>query len=199
MGASAPSCGLRYFGIDRQRVLELLQMGGERLQLLRLGFVANRDERFERRLGVEPLVLVDLVRADGRLDRRRRAPSTRRRWRSSRSMRNASARAVRNFFSVGCAVSSAASRSSAAARAELALVLDAVGNRATNPPGRPLRRMVVKKPVARAFASPVSASSQRLDVLLRRAGRIEVARFGLRRRAGDERPGCDRAATTAPC
>ena len=57
-------------GIDRQRVLELLQVRGERLQLLRLRFVADGDERFERRLEVEPLVLVDLVRADRRLDRR---------------------------------------------------------------------------------------------------------------------------------
>ena len=61
MGASAPSCGLRYFGIDRQGVLELLQVRGERLQLFRFGFVADGDERFERRLEVEPLVLVDLV------------------------------------------------------------------------------------------------------------------------------------------
>ena len=70
--------------IDRQVVLELLQVIAERLQLLRLGLVADGDERLERRLEVEPLVLVDLVRADGRLDRARRAPSTRRRSRSSR-------------------------------------------------------------------------------------------------------------------
>ena len=39
-----------------------------RCQLLALRLVANRDERLERRLVVEELVLVDLVRPDGRLD-----------------------------------------------------------------------------------------------------------------------------------
>ena len=34
MGASAPSAGLRYFGIDRQRALERLQVRRERLQLV---------------------------------------------------------------------------------------------------------------------------------------------------------------------
>ena len=56
--------------IDWQRVLEFLQVRGERLQLLRLRFVADGDERLERGLEVEPLVLVDLVWTDGRLDRR---------------------------------------------------------------------------------------------------------------------------------
>ena len=70
--------------IDRQVVLDLLQLAAEPRQLLRLGVVTQRDERLERRLVVEPLVLVDLVRADGRLDAWRRAPSRRRRCRSSR-------------------------------------------------------------------------------------------------------------------
>ena len=69
IGASAPSFGLRYFGIDGQRVLEPLQLGAEHAELLRLGVVAQRDERFERRLVAEPLVFVGLVRADRRLDR----------------------------------------------------------------------------------------------------------------------------------
>ena len=34
-----------------------------------LRFVANRDEGFERRLAIEPFVLVDLVRTDRRFDR----------------------------------------------------------------------------------------------------------------------------------
>src|SRR4030095_9129413 len=54
--------------IDRQRVLELLEVARKRLQLLRLGIVSNGDEGFEGGLGVEPLVLVNLVRTDGRLD-----------------------------------------------------------------------------------------------------------------------------------
>ena len=40
----------------------------ELLELRALGFVADRDERLERRLVVEELVLVHLVRTDGRLD-----------------------------------------------------------------------------------------------------------------------------------
>ena len=69
MGASAPSFGLRSVGIDRQVVLDVLQLGGEARQLLGLGVVAHGDEGLERGLGVEPLVFVDLVGADGRLDR----------------------------------------------------------------------------------------------------------------------------------
>ena len=56
--------------IDRQRVLESLQFRAEHAELLRLGIVAQRDERFERGLVAEPDVLVGLVRADRRLDRR---------------------------------------------------------------------------------------------------------------------------------
>src|SRR5947199_360234 len=40
--------------IDRQVVLELLQVRAESLQLVRFRFVAQRDERLEGRLEVEP-------------------------------------------------------------------------------------------------------------------------------------------------
>ena len=56
--------------IDRQHVLDALQLAAEPRQLVRLDVVAKRDERLERRLVVEEFVLVDLVRSDGRLDRR---------------------------------------------------------------------------------------------------------------------------------
>ena len=51
-------------------ILQVLQLAAEALELARLGRVGERDERLERRLEVEPLVLVDLVRTDRRLDRR---------------------------------------------------------------------------------------------------------------------------------
>ena len=70
MGASAPSFGLRMRGIDGQVVLQLLQLAGEARQLRRLRLVAHGDEGLEGRLVVEPLVLVDLVGADGGLDGR---------------------------------------------------------------------------------------------------------------------------------
>src|SRR5690625_3972238 len=55
--------------VDRKGVLEILQSRGERLQLLRLRIVANRDEGFKRGLVVEPLVLVHLVRPNGGFER----------------------------------------------------------------------------------------------------------------------------------
>ena len=55
--------------IDRQHVLDALQLAAEPGQLVRLDVVAKGDERLERRLVVEELVLVDLVRSDRRLDR----------------------------------------------------------------------------------------------------------------------------------
>ena len=60
--------GIAVLRIDRQVVLDVLQLGPEPRQLLRLGIVAERDEGLERRLVVEPLVFVGLVRTDGRLD-----------------------------------------------------------------------------------------------------------------------------------
>ena len=56
--------------VDGQMVLDVLQMRAEPLQPGRLDVVAQRDEGLEGRLVVEPLVLVDLVRPDGRLDAR---------------------------------------------------------------------------------------------------------------------------------
>ena len=53
--------GVAILRIDRQVVLDLLQLGSETRQLLCLRIVAKRDERLERGLVVEPLVLVDLV------------------------------------------------------------------------------------------------------------------------------------------
>ena len=54
--------------VDRQVILDILQLAGELLQLGRLRFVDNRYERFESRLVVEQLVLVHLVGSDRRLD-----------------------------------------------------------------------------------------------------------------------------------
>ena len=62
--------GVAVVGVDRQVVLEILQLRTEARELRSLGIVADGDERLEGRLVIEPLVLVDLVRADGRLDRR---------------------------------------------------------------------------------------------------------------------------------
>ena len=56
--------------VDGQVVLDVLQCGRELLQLGGLGLVLDRDEGLERRLVVEPLVLVDLVGPDRRFDRR---------------------------------------------------------------------------------------------------------------------------------
>ena len=70
IGASAPSFGLRYFGSIGSAFSSPCSSAPNDRQLLRLGVVAQRDERFERGLVAEPLVLVGLVRADRRLDRR---------------------------------------------------------------------------------------------------------------------------------
>jgi hypothetical protein len=51
MEQAAPSLGLRYFG-SIEMVLDVLQLAGE-FRSFALGFVLNRDERFERRLVVE--------------------------------------------------------------------------------------------------------------------------------------------------
>jgi hypothetical protein len=68
-GASAGELGVAILRVDRQQVLDALQLAGEPRQLLRLDVVADGDERFERRLVVEEFVLVDLVRSDGRFER----------------------------------------------------------------------------------------------------------------------------------
>ncbi len=67
-GRHRPDLRVPQLGIDGQVVLDVLQLARELRQLRGLGVVAQGDERLERRLGVEPAVLVDLVRADGRLD-----------------------------------------------------------------------------------------------------------------------------------
>ena len=67
-GASAAELRVAVLRIDRQHVLDALQLAAEPRQLLGLGVVAQRDERLERRLVVEELVFVDLVRSDGRVD-----------------------------------------------------------------------------------------------------------------------------------
>ena len=115
--------------IDRQVVLDLLQLGPEARQLLRFGVVTQRDERLERRLVVEPLVFVDS--RTGRWSARcwRRAPSRRRRCRSSRCSA-APRRASRDSSSASAAcVSAAASRSSAATRASSPWYSSAVRHR----------------------------------------------------------------------
>ena len=66
----AAELGAAELRIDRQAILQVLQLAAEALELRRLVAVGERDERFERRLEVEPLVLVDLVGPDGRLDGR---------------------------------------------------------------------------------------------------------------------------------
>src|SRR5258707_28374 len=60
--------GVAQPGIDRQMVLDVLQLRREALQLLRLGVIAHGDEGLESRLVAEPLILVGLVGSDGRLD-----------------------------------------------------------------------------------------------------------------------------------
>jgi hypothetical protein len=54
--------------IDRQVVLDVLQLSRESLQLRRLRLVAQRDVRLESGFVVEQLVLVHLVRPDRRLN-----------------------------------------------------------------------------------------------------------------------------------
>ena len=68
IGASAPSLRIAVLRIDRQVVLDVLQRAGELLELRRFGLILDGNERFERGLVVEPLVFVDLVRPDRRLD-----------------------------------------------------------------------------------------------------------------------------------
>ena len=68
MGAMGPQLRVAEFRIDRQVVFDLLELGSEARQLLRLHIVAQRDERLERGLVVEPLIFVGLVRPDRRLD-----------------------------------------------------------------------------------------------------------------------------------
>ena len=55
--------------IDRQVVLDVLQLSRESLQLRGLGLVEQGDVRLESGLVVEELVLVHLIRPDGRLNR----------------------------------------------------------------------------------------------------------------------------------
>ncbi len=59
---------LARLGGDGEVVLHVLQLRREARQLPRLRLVPDADERLEGRLGVEPVVLVHLVRADGGLD-----------------------------------------------------------------------------------------------------------------------------------
>ena len=68
IGASAPSFGLRYFGSIGRWFSMSCSSPAKLLQLRGLRLVPHRDVRLERGLVVEQLVLVDLVRADGRLD-----------------------------------------------------------------------------------------------------------------------------------
>ncbi len=68
MGASAPSAGLRYFGSIGRALSSDCRCAENDWSLLRLRFVAHRDEGLECRLEVEPLVFVHLVRADRRFD-----------------------------------------------------------------------------------------------------------------------------------
>ncbi len=56
--------------VDGQRVLDALQLRRQFLQLGRLALLADADERLVRGFLVEPVVRVDLVRPDGRLDGR---------------------------------------------------------------------------------------------------------------------------------
>ena len=54
----------------RQVVLDFLQVRGDDLELVGLGFVADGDVGFEPGLVAEQLVVVGLVRADGDVERR---------------------------------------------------------------------------------------------------------------------------------
>ena len=57
------------FRIDREMVLDVLQFAGKFPELGGFGFVLNSNECFKSGLVVEPAILINLVRADGRLDR----------------------------------------------------------------------------------------------------------------------------------
>ena len=171
--------------IDRQMVLDVLQLAGELLQLGALGFVLNRDERLERRLVVEELVLVHLVGSDRRLDgalqlhpgdvavvvvvRQERIGALgekRLQRRLGRERRRPRAGARRR----------------ASARSDT--------RRCTGPSVKPPlgpRRITVKKP-SRALAPPPAATAiHRSSSALRRAFGIEIGAVWLRRRAGDKR------------
>ena len=140
-------------------------------------------------LRVEPLVLVDLVRPDRRLDARvelhprhvarvvvvaEEGVGAARQERLQRRLRRQRGRLAQQ---VGRA-------------RQLALVLDAVGHDLEPGlaalAGRPAR-MVVKNPVACARSRLRQRLQPRLDVGLGRAGRVEVRAFRLGRHAGDER------------
>ena len=87
-------------------------------------------------------------------------------------------------MSVGCGRGVAASRRSVAACASSPWYSIEYGT-AVKPWGR--CRIVVKKPVADAFASPVRPSSHFWTSILGRSGRIEVGGFGFGGHAGNER------------
>ena len=114
--------------IDRQVVLDVLQLAGEPLQLRGLRLVAHRDVGLERGLVVEELVLVDLVRPDGRLDARLSAPSTRRRCRSSRSRETRRRACVRNALERRLGRQLRRLAQQRGRPRELALILDVVGH-----------------------------------------------------------------------
>ena len=57
------------FRIDREMIFDVLQFAGKFLELGRLGFVLNGDERFEAGFVIEPAVLINFVGTDRRLDR----------------------------------------------------------------------------------------------------------------------------------
>ncbi len=154
--------------IDRQVVLDILQLAAELLDLRALLLVEDRDVRLERRLVVEELVLVDLVRANRRLDRCLSAPSRRRRCRSSRSTGTHPRASSRKALSVGSVASAAASRRSARGADQLVLILEAVrhggqpaGRRATDrreESGRP-GAVGVRQRLNPASRSPPRAAS----------------------------------------
>ena len=125
IGASAPSFGLRYFGSIGRLFSISCSEPAKRWQLVGLGPVLDGDEGLERRLVVEPVVFVDLVGPDGRLDASRRAPSSSRRCRSNRSTRTRR-RGIRGTPSASAARRRAAARRCCAAIGQLALVLRAV-------------------------------------------------------------------------
>ena len=144
-------------GVDGQVVLDVLQRPRQLRQLGGLGVVAHGDVGLERRLGAEPAVFVDLVRADGRLDagvelhprhvavvivvgQERGRPLV-----QERAQRRLLGGARRRAQQPG-------------RQLQLALVFDAVGDRGSNAPVG-VRRMVVKKPSASARAGGASVLS----------------------------------------
>ena len=164
MGASAPSFGLRCFRIDGQVVLDVLQFAREPLELRAFRLVSHGDVGLERRLEVEQLVLVDLVRTDGRFDRALAAPSTRRRSRSSRSRGTRRRAWSGSVFSVGSAVKRGRLAQQRRRARQLGLVLDVVRHeRRTRWPSR---RTTVKKPLARARSASGSDCIQRSSCAL---------------------------------